>query len=64
MVIKAYKATLTEALKIETYTQLIDIALKDKIAKIILRIGVSHVRYIIKGDIKKIRQQIRLKGGR
>jgi hypothetical protein len=50
----AYKATLTEALKIETHTQLIDIALKSRVARTILNIGVSQARYVIEKKIKRI----------
>jgi ribosomal protein L44E len=60
----AYKATLTEALEIEIYTQPIDIALEDRVAKTILRIGASHARHVIEGDTKRIRQQMRSKRGR
>jgi hypothetical protein len=56
MVAETYKAILTKALKIETHTQLIDIILKDKMARIILRISASHARYVINKKIKKIRQ--------
>jgi hypothetical protein len=52
----AYKATSTETLKIETHTQLIDIALENKVAKTILRIGASHARHVIEGNTKRIRQ--------
>jgi hypothetical protein len=60
----AYKATSTEALKIETYTQPIDIALEDRVARTILRIGASRARHVIEGNTKRIRQQIRSKRGR
>jgi hypothetical protein len=53
---EAYKAILTEALKIETYTQPIDIALKGKLARIILNISASQARYVIEKKTKRIRQ--------
>jgi hypothetical protein len=51
----AYKATSTEALEIETYTQPIDIVLEDRVAKTMLRIGALHARHVIEGDTKRIR---------
>ena len=52
----AYRAILIEALEVEIYTQLIDIALEGRVARIMLRIGASYARYMIEGDTKKIRQ--------
>jgi hypothetical protein len=64
MVAGVYKITLTEALKIETHIWLINITLKDKVARIMLRISASHARYVINKKIKKIRQQIHSKRGK
>jgi hypothetical protein len=52
---EAYKAILIKALKIETYTQLIDIVLKSRVARIILNIGASQAKYVIEKKTKRIR---------
>jgi hypothetical protein len=56
MVAGAYKVTLTEALEIETHTELINIILEDRVARTMLRIGASHARRVIDKETKKIQQ--------
>jgi hypothetical protein len=51
----AYKAISTEALEIETHTQLINIAVKSRVARTMLNIGASQARHVIEKETKRIR---------
>jgi hypothetical protein len=58
------RATATEALEIETYTIPIDILLETQVAKTMLRLRESQAINVVKRLIKRIRQQMRSKGGK
>jgi hypothetical protein len=60
----AYKATVIEALEIETHILLIDIALETITAKTMLRLGTSAANSEVEKTIKRIRQQMRLRRGK
>ena len=60
----AYRATLTEAVKIETYIQPINIYLDGLIAKTVLRACASQANKVVEEATRLICQQMRSKRGR
>ncbi len=60
----AYRATSTEALEVETNVEPIDIFLETQVAKTMLRLCEKPAGSVVQSLTRKIRQQMRSKGGR
>jgi hypothetical protein len=60
----AYKATATEALEVETNIEPIDIFLEKQVAKTTLRLCENPAGSVVERLTRKIRQQMRSKGGK
>jgi hypothetical protein len=60
----AYRATSTEALEVETNVEPIDIFLETQVAKTMLRLCEKPAGSVVQRLTRKIRQQMRSKGGR